>query len=209
MSTRPRRPAQLDDEQIEAIEGEADDDYNSELAHTSAQALVPLGRSHAGQDEEAVKRIIALVDDEGVDVLAEIWVRSPEDTLPGILWRGYLLREWIRREGRGVADRYETVVALLRQRGEDGTLKISMTPKPGTLLQEWNSVLAGTFEGSFADVLTDSARLTNFLGEVDSVWIESDEDRLATDVTRRDRALLETSSEFRRAASLAASGMLE
>ncbi|MFT0847322.1 hypothetical protein VR010_06160 [Actinomycetaceae bacterium L2_0104] len=209
MSTRPRRPAQLDDEQIEAIEGEADVAYNSELAHTSAQALVPLGRNHAGQDPEAVKRIIALVDDEGVDVLAEVWVRSPEDTLPGILWRGYLLREWIRRDSRGVADRYEAVVELLRAKGEDGELKTSMTPKPGTVLQEWNSVLAGTFEGSLADVLTDSARLTNFLGEVDSVWIESDTDRLATDVTRRDRALLETSAEFRHAAGLAASGMLE
>lgn len=209
MSTRPRRPAQLDDEQIEAIEGEADVAYNSDLAHTSAQALVSLGRNHAGQDEEAIKRIIALVDDEGVDVLAEIWVRSPEDTLPGILWRGYLLREWIRREGRSVADRYEAVVALLREHGEDGVLKVSMTPKPGTVLQEWNSVLAGTFEGSFEDVLTDSARLTNFLGELDPVWIAQDEDSLATSVTRRDRALIETAKEFRHAASLTASGMLE
>ncbi len=209
MSPRPRRPAQLDDEQIESIEGEADVAYNSELAHTSAQALVPLGRNHAGQDEEAIKRIIALVDDEGVDVLAEIWVRSPEDTLPGILWRGYLLREWIRREGRSVADRYEAVAALLRSRGTDGYLKISMTPKPGTVRQEWNSVLAGTFEGSLEDVLTDSARLANFLGELNPTWIESDDDRLATNVTRRDRALLETAAEFRHAAGLAASGMLE
>ena len=72
MSRTPRRPAQLDADQIEAIEGDSDVAYNSELAHTSAQALVPLGRSRAEQDLEAVKRIIALVDDEGVDVLAEI-----------------------------------------------------------------------------------------------------------------------------------------
>ena len=84
-----------------------------------------------------------------------------------------------------------------------------MTPKPGTVLQEWNSVLAGTFEGSFEDVLTDSARLTDFLGQVDASWIDSDSDRLATDVTRRDRALLETSAEFRDAANLVNSGLLE
>ncbi len=209
MSTRPRRPAQLDDEQIEAIEGEADVAYNSELAHTSAQALVPLGRIYAEQDEKAVKRIIALVDDEGVDVLAEAWVRSPENTLPGILWRGYLLREWIRREGRAVGRRFDAVTELMRAQGADGELKISLTPKPGTVLQEWNAVLAGTFEGSFEDVLTDSARLTDFLGQVDSSWIETDTDQLATNVTRRDRALLETSTEFREAASLTNSGMLE
>ena len=209
MSTRPRRPAQLDDEQIEAIEGESDVAYNSELAHTSAQALVPLGRIYAEQDDEAVKRIIALVDDEGVDVLAEVWVRSPEDPLPGILWRGYLLREWIRREGRTVGRRFDAVAEIMRSQGGDGELKISMTPKPGTVLQEWNSVLAGTFEGSFEDVLTDSARLTDFLGQVDASWIDSDSDRLATDVTRRDRALLETSAEFRDAANLVNSGLLE
>ena len=134
MSRTPRRPAQLDADQIEAIEGDSDVAYNSELAHTSAQALVPLGRSRAEQDLEAVKRIIALVDDEGVDVLAEIWVRSPEDTLPGILWRGYLLREWIRRNGRAVSDRYNKVVSLMKSQGSDGELKISMTPKPGTVL---------------------------------------------------------------------------
>ncbi len=209
MSRTPRRPAQLDADQIEAIEGDSDVAYNSELAHTSAQALVPLGRSRAEQDLEAVKRIIALVDDEGVDVLAEIWVRSPEDTLPGILWRGYLLREWIRRNGRAVSDRYNKVVSLMKSQGSDGELKISMTPKPGTVLQEWNSVLAGTFEGAFEDVLTDSARITNFLGEVNAEWIENDEDQLATPVTRRDRALLATSAEFRHAAALAAEGLLE
>lgn len=209
MNRTPRRPAQLGPEQMEAIEGDSDVAYNSELAHTSAQALVPLGRSHAGEDLEAVKRIIALVDDEGVDVLAEIWVRSPEDTLPGILWRGYLLREWIRRSGRAVADRYERVVELMRSQGADGDLKISMTPKPGTVLQEWNSVLAGTFEGSFEDVLTDSARITNFLGEINPAWIETDNDQLATDVTRRDRALIATSAEFRHAAAMADEGLLE
>ena len=36
MNKQPRRPAQLEDAQIEAIEGDADVAYNSELAHTSA-----------------------------------------------------------------------------------------------------------------------------------------------------------------------------
>jgi len=113
MNRKPRRPAQLDDAQIEAIEGEADVAYNSELAHTSAQALLPMGRHFRETDRDAVARVQALVDSEGVDVVAESWVRSPEDSLPGILWRGYLLREWIRREPDDVARRFEAVVTAL------------------------------------------------------------------------------------------------
>jgi hypothetical protein len=209
MTKKPRRPAQLDADQIEAIEGEADVAYNSELAHTSAQALVPMGRHHSGEDPETFKRILALVDEEGVDVIAESWIRSPENTLPGILWRGYLLREWIRREGAEVNRRYEASAEVLRRQGADGEQKIAMTPKPGTVRQEWDSVLAGTYEGDFAAVLTDSARLTNFLGEVDPVWIGTGDHPLATDVTRRDRAMLLTSAEFRAAGKLATDGMLE
>ena len=93
MNRKPRRPAQLDDAQIEAIEGEADVAYNSELAHTSAQALLPMGRHFRETDRDAVARVQALVDSEGGDVVAESWVRSPEASLPGILRTGYLLRE--------------------------------------------------------------------------------------------------------------------
>ncbi len=209
MSTIPRRPAQLDDEQIEAIEGEADVAYNSELAHTSAQALVSMGRHHREDDPATVRRILELVDSEGIDVLAEAWVRSPEDTLPGVLWRGYLLFEWIRRDSREISRRFDAAAEHFRSLGEDGELKVAMTPKPGTVRQEWNSVLSGTFEGDFVDVLTDSARLTDFLGSVEPVWIGDDGDPLAHPVTRRDSALLETSGEFRNAAALAAEGRLE
>ncbi|WP_182049607.1 hypothetical protein [Changpingibacter yushuensis] len=209
MSTTPRRPAQLDAEQIESIEGESDVAYNSELAHTSAQALIPMGRNHLAEDLEAVKRIIALVDDEGVDVLAEAWVKSPENTLPGILWRGYLLREWIRREGNEVRSRYLAADSALRAKGEDGVLKANMTPKPGTVRQEWDAVLAGTFEGDFTDVLVDSARLMDVLASEQSGWILNDSHPLAHEVTRRSKALAQTSVEFRDAAALAAEGLLE
>lgn len=209
MGTTPRRPAQLDAEQIEAIEGESDVAYNSELAHTSAQALVPMGRHYSEDDHETVQRILRLVDEEGVDVLAEAWVRSPEDSLPGILWRGYLLYEWIRREGSDVADRFVTASDYERHRGGDGELKLAMTPKPGTVRQEWSAVLSGTFEGDFTDVLVDSARLTDFLGSAEAIWIADPSDPLANRVTRRHSALLETSREFRNAAALAASGQLE
>jgi hypothetical protein len=202
MNKKPRRPAQLDDAQIEAIEGEADVAYNSELAHTSAQALMPMGKHFRENDRDAVARILELVDKEGVDVVAETWVRSPDNSLPGVLWRGFLLREWIRRDKDDVARRYEAAKAI----AEDGEEEL---PKPGALRQEWDLVLAGTFEGDFVDLLDRSAYLAATLGGVDAVWIAEDSDPLATEVTRRENAFAATARELEAAAELAREGRLE
>ena len=202
MNKQPRRPAQLEDAQIEAIEGDADVAYNSELAHTSAQALIPMGTHFREKDRSLVARILDLVDEEGVDVVAETWVRSPEDSLPGILWRGYLLREWIRRDKDDVARRYE--VAKAAADGAEAEL-----PKPGALRQEWDLVLAGADEGDFAELLDRSARLAATLGGIESVWIAEDSDPLATEVTRRRDAFASTAREFEAAAGLVREGRLE
>lgn len=209
MGTKPRRPAQLFDGQIEAIEGDGDVAYNSELAHTSAQALVPMGRNQIERDREIRQRILDLVAEEGIDVLAELWVRSPATTLPGILWRGYLLREWIRRDGHEVSHRFERAADVLRTQGEAGLAKLEHTAPPEAVIDGWNAVFSGTFDGHFDELLRDSARLTDTLALVRPTWIESDDDELATPVTRRDAALVETSREFRVAGELSLRGGLE
>lgn len=206
---KPRRPAQLDDAQIEAIEGEADVAYNSEIAHTSAQALMPMGKHFREDNPDIVARVLRLVDDEGPDVLAESWVRSPEDSLPGILWRGYLLREWIRRESDAVATRYQMVQAVLGSGDEAERARLATLPKPGGLRQEWDLVLMGTYESDFADLLARSARFSKELAEIDAVWIGDDTHPLATEVTRRNSAMALTAREFAYAAGLAAKGALE
>lgn len=207
MADKPRRPAQLDAEQIEAIEGENDVAYNSELAHTSAQALYPSGTQHAPDSPEVTERILELVRTEGVDVLAESWVRSPEDTLPGIFWRGYLLREWIRRDPTAVARRWDQAC----QRGETAGVEDTChaTPSPQQVRQEWDTVFTGEFSGDLTDVLRNSARLAAFLATAEPTWIDSDTHPLATMVTRRNAAMTQTASEFAAAARLCAQGRLE
>lgn len=203
-ANKPRRPAQIEVEQLENIEGEADTAVNSELAHTTAQVVVPLGFRQAEEDPEVVERVLGVIRDEGIDVLAESWVRSPEESLPGILWRGFLLREWIRRFPEEAHARFEASKAVT----EDAE-RIDATPSPADVLAEWNKVFEGDYKGEFADVLRDSARLTNFLGSVEPVWIADDEHPLATSVTRRDTALLSTSVEFRNAGELLERGTLD
>ena len=75
--------------------------------------------------------------------------------------------------------------------------------------QEWDLVLAGAYEGDFAALLESSATFARHLGEIEAVWIEADTHPLATEVTRRDSALLATAREFFVAATLVEQGRLE
>lgn len=88
-SPRPARPGQLDQMMADNIAGGADPAQINEMSHASAAAL--LDRVHHTQDAELVERVLTLVDREGVDVIAELWSSAEPDSLPGILWRLYLL----------------------------------------------------------------------------------------------------------------------
>lgn len=201
---QPRRPAQLKPEQVELIEGEIDTAVNSDLAHTSAQAVVPLEGQHR-EDPEVMERVLTLIDSEGIDVLAETWVRSPEESLPGILWRGYLLSEWIRRYPDDVKMRFEAAKEAL----DDHPDKLDLVRDPNEVRELWDEVFKGNFHGDFAEVLRSSARLTDFLGSVAPVWINDEDHPLATEVTRRDTAMIRTSEDFRAAGEALVAGTLQ
>ena len=204
MST-PRRPAQLKPEQVEMIEGGADTAATSELAHTSAQAIVPVGRVHE-EDPEVRDRVLALIADEGVDTIAESWVSSPEESLPGVLWRGFLLAEWVRRFPQEAEERYGAARLAV---GEEEPEKLEQVATPREVRALWDEVFKGNFTGDFAAVLRASARLTDFLGRVQPTWIASDDHPLATEVTRRDTAMLRTAEEFRLAGERLLRGALD
>ena len=90
----PRRPALLGKVALDSIGGSPDPAQLAEAAHTTASLLVESGR--ATTDESARARLVALVDDVGLDTVAEMWADRPARSLPGALWRLYALREWVR-----------------------------------------------------------------------------------------------------------------
>ena len=93
MTRQFHRPARLDPEVAESIEGAADTASSSELAHRAAQALLG-GRSlpddsHSSYDDGAsddpgewITRpgVVAAVAAHGVDAVAELWADSPART---------------------------------------------------------------------------------------------------------------------------------
>ena len=100
-SPRPARPGQLDQAIAEGLASDVDPERLREVAHTTAWAL--LSKVHKTDDPAIVERVLTLVDREGVDVIAELWSKAEPDSLPGVLWRLYLLRSWMRKQRDTIA----------------------------------------------------------------------------------------------------------
>lgn len=83
-----RRPAMLEPETLEYLEGEEDPAVSRESAHTAARIFVdaPAGQ-WSDPDPQTARALVDAVRREGPDLLAELWAHSPAETLPGALWR--------------------------------------------------------------------------------------------------------------------------
>lgn len=187
--SRPRRPASLDPQQAELIEGDDDPAESSELAHGTAQAII-------GQPEappEIAARIRETVVSEGFDTVAALWSRSPATTLPGTLWRLYLLHEWIGRDPQTVEARFE-----------DGAPDGVMTP--GELADELTGLFAGQRPDALADTCRDAAAFLTVLvrGAVSSLAPSTGHDEATST-----EALTATAAELHEAADLVRRGDLE
>lgn len=147
-STGPRfrRPAPLFHSVAEAIEGEPDPATSTDLAHDSAQAL--LDGVYRSADPAVVERVVGLVAQEGLGDLAALWSSSPASTLPGALWRLYVLHTWTQRNGDDVVRRYRegsrTVPGLRYLSG------FAEPPDVEQVRRTMDHILRGAFTGDLA-----------------------------------------------------------
>ncbi|MEV8239504.1 DNA-directed RNA polymerase subunit beta [Microbacterium testaceum] len=145
-----RRPAELFDRLFAA-----DDPAEvSRVAHSTAHAL--LARVRADPSVDIVERLVAFTDDHGIDDIAELWSRSPARSLPGALWRLYLLQLMIHDDAATAALLYE------RGRVEMATVDPVVVGAPAPagpeeLVQLIDTILRGLFEGDFAVALERAA----------------------------------------------------
>src|SRR4051812_4101738 len=103
------KPTLFSGREFETMEGGDDPAAVMRAAHESARMLLERGRSTT--DAAVVERLVHYTDDHGLDALAELWARSGPNTLPGALWRIYLVRLMIRQDPAGVS--------LMFQRGTE------------------------------------------------------------------------------------------
>lgn len=145
-----RRPAELFDRRFAA----EDPAEVSRVAHSTAQAL--LARARTDPDGVIVDRLVAFTAEHGIDDIAELWSRSPARSLPGALWRLYLIQLMIHDDPH--------TAALLYERGRveiasaDPVVAGAPTPAgPDELMDLIDSILRGLFEGDFAVALERAA----------------------------------------------------
>lgn len=153
MATSPRRPVYLPASAFENTTA-SDAEQASRLAHSTAEAL--LARARADESGQSVERLIALVDERGIGDIAELWSHASARSLPGTLWRLYLIQMAIHNDPE--------TAALLYERGRvelhtaDAVIAGAATPATAEeMVALIETILRGVFSGDFAVALERAA----------------------------------------------------
>ena len=209
MSDEFHKPTLFSGSKFDALEGGDDPARVMRVAHESAREL--LARARNAGDADVVDRLVRYTDEHGVDALAELWARSGPRTLPGALWRLYLVRLLIHHDPAGVS--------LLFQRGTEVLPTISPliagapTPAgPHEVTDLADRILRGVFDGDFALALDRAAAFCRVTAAGASS-VADDQDAAsparASELTTRALRLITTAEELAACARLARDGALE
>ncbi|GAA1439651.1 DNA-directed RNA polymerase subunit beta [Leifsonia poae] len=154
MTEHFHKPTTFPSGMFEAFMGGEDPAQISRVAHETAHAL--LNRVRADPDAQIVDRLVEFTDAHGIDAIAELWSRSNARSLPGALWRIYLLRLLIRQDPVGTAfffQRGSEIVPTI-----DPVVAGASTPTgPDEITDLADRILRGLFEGDFAVALDRAA----------------------------------------------------
>jgi len=151
MTREYHEPTRFAPHRFEAYAGAEDPARVRAIAHETAQALIDHG--HREGSGPTVERMLTVIDEQGIDTIAELWAHSAADSLPGALWRLYLLRAFIREGGGEVAAQaFRRGVAALSTADQ----AIAGAPEgagPAEVLALADAILRGAFSGDLGDAL--------------------------------------------------------
>ncbi len=129
-------------------------DPSESLAHDSAAAF--LHRVRASSDPALAGRIVDYAQEHGVDDVAELWSDSAPDTLPGALWRLYLLRHVVAADARLAGLRFRQGITAASER-DVVVAGAPEAPSPDEVVELANTIFRGAFAGDFAVALYRAA----------------------------------------------------
>ncbi len=126
----------------------------SRVAHVTASAL--LARVREQPIGVVLDRLVDFTSTHGIDTIAELWSHAPARSLPGVLWRLYLLQLMVRDDPRTAALLYERGRTTLDS--ADDLVAGAPTPAgPEELTALVDEILRGVFAGDFAVALDRAA----------------------------------------------------
>ncbi|WP_068261204.1 hypothetical protein [Janibacter limosus] len=147
---KPRRPLHFGPDAMEAHGGTMPDPAETAAAaHAAAATVVEAGRGDSSPATTA--RLVRLVEDLGIDTLAQLWAGRPARSLPGALWRVYVLRAWIQRNPEVAAREYAAGLVV----AQVSHVIAGVVDPPGTdeVKDLSDRILGGVFDGDLAVAL--------------------------------------------------------
>lgn len=154
MAENFHKPTQFSGNKFEDFQGGEDPAAISRVAHETAQAL--LARVRKDPNPDTVERLVAYTDENGIDAVAELWSRATPRSLPGALWRMYLIRLLIRQDPEGTAYLYQRGTEVVRT--IDPVVAGAAAPTgPAEIITLADEILRGVFTGDFAVALDRAA----------------------------------------------------
>lgn len=203
------RPVKLPIQAFDSFVGGEDPAQASRLARNTAQAL--LHRVREADDPEVIERTVGYARTNGLADLAELWSNANPHSLPGSLWRLYLVHEaiaqdpdtssYIYRRGVSVDQSINTIVAGAVE--PTGPLEIR------TLIE---TIFRGAFSGDFEDALDRAAAFCSVMSlgsaSIAADFETSNPDR-ASRATKRSARYLGFAKDLAASARLWRRGLLD
>ncbi|HXH34904.1 MAG TPA: DNA-directed RNA polymerase subunit beta [Plantibacter sp.] len=148
------RPTKLPPSMLEAIQGGLDPAEETRIAHETAVAL--LARVRENPDPAVVDRLVNYTDEHGIDAIAELWSHASPRSLPGAMWRIYLLRLLIRQDPVGTSYSFQRGTELIPT--VDPVIAGAADPTgPAEITVLADQILRGLYIGDFAIALERAA----------------------------------------------------
>ncbi|PJJ81657.1 hypothetical protein CLV85_0835 [Salinibacterium amurskyense] len=160
MAENFHKPTQYSTDKFDTFEGGEDPAQIMRAAHDTAHALLEGARN--SDDPAVIDRIIAYTDKNGIDSLAELWSRSSAASLPGALWRIYLLRAVIQQDAVGTSLLFQRGIETLPTIDAAVTGAINPTG-PEEIKGLADQILRGLFRGDFGVALDRAASFSRIL----------------------------------------------
>ena len=209
MSSPFHKPALFAGHEFSAFQGGNDPAELNALAHESARALLARVRENAST--EMLDRVVSFTDENGIDDLAELWANASPHSLPGSLWRLYLVRALIRAEAAQMSILFSQGLEVIHS--ADPVIAGAPTQAgPDEMRDLADTILRGAFEGDFGNALDRAASFTRVLSAgCATLADESDlvNPERATQLTTQASRLATTASEFNLCARLWRDGSLD
>ncbi|USQ80702.1 hypothetical protein NF556_03320 [Ornithinimicrobium faecis] len=195
---RFHKPIPLPPDSIDATTPAPDQLEAAEMAHRSAAVLVDRGR--ASDDPELLQRLMDLPRTVGLQTLAEVWSARPARTLPGALWRLYVLDEWVQRAPEVVAEAFTAGASRAEvYRVISGVVE---PPRPEDLRELTHQILSGVYEGDLDVALERAAAFCHVTATGLAVLHEDDGESSRSEQLRRAARLQETATDLQACAKL-------